>query len=116
MIGGYWCLRVLLLIAVVPLAGCLSRSRPIAIRTSSAQLQTATSKDLIERINAEATEIQTLNATVGITASVGGSKLGKITEFQEIRGYILARKPSSLRMTGLFPILQNHVFDMVSSV
>ena len=104
----------LLLIAVVPLGGCLSRSRPVALHTSTAQLQTATVNDLIERINAEAREIQTLKATVGITASVGGSKLGKITEFQEIRGYILARKPSSLRMIGLFPILQNHVFDMVS--
>jgi outer membrane lipoprotein-sorting protein len=107
--------RILLLIAVVPLGGCLSRSRPVAFRMSTAVVQTATSKDLIERINAEATEIQTLKATVGITASVGGSKLGKITEYQEIRGYILARKPSSLRMIGLFPILQNQVFDLVSS-
>src|SRR5580693_6092067 len=119
MIEGYRCLRtllrILLLIAVVPLGGCLSRSRPVALRLSPAVVQTATSKDLIERINAEASEIQTLKATVGITASVGGSKLGKITEYQEIRGYILARKPSSLRMIGLFPILQTHVFDMVSS-
>jgi outer membrane lipoprotein-sorting protein len=119
MIEGYRCLRILrrilLLLAVVPVSGCLSRSRPVALRTSTAKLQTATGKDLIERINAEATEIQTLKATVGITVSVGGSKLGKITEYQEIRGYILARKPSSLRMIGLFPILQSHVFDMVSS-
>jgi hypothetical protein len=107
--------RILLLIAAVPLGACLSRSRPVALRTSTAPLQTATGEDLIERINAEATEIQTLKATVGITASVGGSKLGKITEYQEIRGYILARRPSSLRMIGLFPILQSHVFDMVSS-
>jgi hypothetical protein len=117
--GCSWCSRILLLIvlliAVVPLGGCLYRSRPVAVHASTVQLQTATGSDLIERINAEATEIQTLNATVGITASVGGSKLGKITEYQEIRGYILARKPSSLRMIGLFPILQNHVFDMVSS-
>jgi hypothetical protein len=116
MTDGNRCLHtLLLLIAVVPLGGCLSRSRPLAVQASTAQLQTATANDLIGRINAEAAEIQTLKATVGITASVGGSKLGKITEFQEIRGYILARKPSSLRMTGLFPILQNHVFDMVSS-
>ena len=119
--GGSRCSRIVLLLiaslllAVVPLGGCFSRSRPVALRTSTAQLQTATGKDLIERINAEATEIQTLKATVGITVSVGGSKLGKITEYQEIRGYILARKPSSLRMIGLFPILESHVFDMVSS-
>jgi outer membrane lipoprotein-sorting protein len=113
--SGFRCSRILLLIAVVPLGGCLSRSRPVAVDTSLAQLQTATCNDLIERINAQATEIQTLKATVGITASVGGSKLGKITQYQEIRGYILARKPSSLRMIGLLPILQNHVFDMVSN-
>jgi hypothetical protein len=107
--------RIFLLIAVVPLGGCLSPSRPVAVDTSIVQLQTATGNDLVERINAEASEIQTLKATVGITASVGGSKLGKITEYQEIRGYILARKPSSLRIIGLLPILQNHVFDMVSS-
>jgi hypothetical protein len=119
MIEGYRCLRtllrILLLIAVVPLGGCLSRSRPVALRMSTAAVQTATSNDLIERVNAEATEIQTLKATVGITVSIGGSKLGKIREYQEIRGYILARKPSSLRMIGLFPILQSQVFDMVSS-
>ena len=118
MIEGYRCLRtllrILLLIAVVPLGGCLSRSRPVALRMSTAAVQTATSNDLIERVNAEATEIQTLKATVGITVSVGGSKLGKIREYQEIRGYILARKPSSLLMIGRDPILQNHVFDMVS--
>ena len=115
MMHGFRCLRILVLIAVVPLGGCLFRSRPVALRTSTAPLQTATRDELIERINSEASEIQTLKATVGITAAVGGSKRGKITEYQEIRGFILARKPSSLRMTGLFPILQNHVFDMVSN-
>jgi outer membrane lipoprotein-sorting protein len=112
---GYRWLRVLLLIAMVPPGGCVSRSRPVALRTSAAQLETASGSDLVERINAEAAKIQTLKATVGITASFGGSKRGKITEYQEIRGYILARKPSSLRIIGLFPVLQNHVFDMVSS-
>jgi hypothetical protein len=106
---------LILLIAVLPLGGCLSRTRPVAIRATPAKLQTATSIDLVERINAEASKIQTLQAAVGITASVGGSKRGKITEYQEIHGYILVRKPSSLRMVGLFPILQNHMFDMVSS-
>jgi outer membrane lipoprotein-sorting protein len=114
MMGGFRCLRILLLFAVVPLGGCLFRTRPVALRTSVAQLQTATGNDLIERINADAARINTLKATVGITASVGGSKRGKITQYQEIHGYILARKPSLLRMTGLFPILQNHLFDMVS--
>ena len=58
-------------------------------------------------------KIQTLN---GRHYSFGRrQQANKITEYQEISGYILARKPSSLRMIGLFPILQSHVFDMVSS-
>jgi outer membrane lipoprotein-sorting protein len=115
MMGGSRSLRIFFLIAVLPLAGCVSRSRPVTLRTSAAQLETASSSELVERINAEATEIQTLKATVALTATVGGSKRGQITEYQEIRGYILARKPSSLRIIGLFPILQNRVFDVVSS-
>jgi hypothetical protein len=106
---------LILLIAILPLGGCLSRTRPVALRTTATHLQTATPIELVLRINAEATKIQTLKAAVGITASVGGSKRGKITQYQEIHGYILVRKPSSLRMIGLFPILQNHIFDMVSS-
>ena len=82
---------------------------------STVQLQTATRDELIERINSSATNIRTLKATVGIATSVGGSKTGKVTEYHEIRGYILVNKPSRLRMTGLFPILQNRAFDMVSS-
>jgi hypothetical protein len=115
MTGDLRCLLFLLLIFVVPLGGCLFRSHRVAVRASTAKLETATVNDLIDRTNAEAAEIRTLKASVGIKASVGGNKRGEITEYQEIGGYILARKPSSLRMIGLFPILQNHVFDMVSS-
>jgi hypothetical protein len=46
---------------------------------------------------------------------VGGVKKGKVTDYQQIRGYILARKPSMLRMIGLMPIVRNRAFDMVSN-
>lgn len=82
---------------------------------STAPLQTATCEELIERINSEASEIRTLKAVVGIATSVGGSRRGKVIEYHEIRGYILVSKPSLLRMTGLFPVLENRMFDMVSS-
>jgi outer membrane lipoprotein-sorting protein len=45
---------------------------------------------------------------------VGGAKKGKVTEYKEIRGYVLARKPAMLRMIGLLPIIRNTAFDMVS--
>ena len=94
--------------------GCLFRTRVVEVRTSTAKLQTATKQELIDRINAEATQIKTLSATVEIATSVGGEKKGKVTDYQEITGYILVRKPDMLRMIGLFPIVRNKAFDMVS--
>src|SRR5271157_1585843 len=94
--------------------GCLFRTRVVEPRTSTAKLQTATKQELIDRINKEATALKTLNATVNIDTSVGGEKKGKVTDFQEIRGYILVRKPDMLRMIGLFPLVRNTAFDMVS--
>lgn len=112
---GKWRSRAFILLSLIPLCGCMFRSRPVALRVSNAPLLSATRDDLIQRINTEAEKIRTLKGTVGITASVGGSKRGKITEYQEIRGYILIRKPSLLRMMGFFPIVQSRVFDMVSN-
>ncbi len=94
--------------------GCLFRTRIVEPRTSTAKLQKATKQELIARINQEATGIRTLNATVNIDTSVGGEKKGRVTDYQEIRGYILVRKPDMLRMIGLFPIVRNTAFDMVS--
>ena len=94
--------------------GCLFRTRVVEPRTSTAKLRTATKQELIARVNQEATGIKTLNATVDIDTSVGGEKKGKVTEYQEIRGYILVRKPDTLRMIGLFPLVRNTAFDMVS--
>src|ERR671937_13505 len=102
------------LFALSFLTGCLFRTHRVEQRVSTAVLKVATKEELIARINAEAQQIQTLNATVDIAPAVGGSKKGKVTEYQEIRGYILVRKPAMLRMIGLFPIVRNRMFDMVS--
>jgi outer membrane lipoprotein-sorting protein len=106
---------VLLLAIVVPLSGCLFRSHKATVLMSTAQLENATLQDLANKINEQAAKIQTLNATVNIAASTGGSKKGKITDFQEIKGYILLRRPDTLRMIGLLPIVRNRAFDMVSN-
>src|SRR5437773_7158699 len=65
-------------------------------------------------MNAQSTKIQYMQATVDIDTAVGGARKGKVTEYQQIRGYVLARKPAMLRMIGLLPIIRNTAFDMVS--
>src|SRR5208283_5895093 len=105
---------VCLITLLIGETGCLFRTRVVEPRTSTAKLQTATKQELIALINQQAMGLKTLNATVNIDTSVGGEKKGKVTDFQEIRGYILVRKPDMLRMIGLFPIVRNTAFDMVS--
>ncbi len=108
--------RVLLIWALVlPLTGCLFRSHKIEQHVSNAPLKSATQQELVAWLNSEAARINTMNATVDIAADVGGEKKGKVTQYQEIRGYILVRRPEMLRMIGLMPIVRNRAFDMVSN-
>jgi hypothetical protein len=105
---------VLLLLAILPLTGCLFHSRRVQRQSSSVPLKSATPQQLIDYINSQAAKIQSMQATVDIDTSVGGEKRGKVTDYKEIRGYILAKKPAMLRMIGLMPIVRNRAFDMVS--
>jgi outer membrane lipoprotein-sorting protein len=114
-ISGSSRLRLLFaLAALLPLTGCLFRTHKVAREASPSVVQEATQQDLIEKIDREAQRIRTLNATVDIDTEVGGARKGKVTEYQQIRGYVLVRKPAMLRMIGLFPIVRNRAFDMVS--
>jgi outer membrane lipoprotein-sorting protein len=112
-------LRLLLLLllsaATFPLSGCLFRTRALDRKFSDRPLKTATQEQLIEYVNAQAAKVQSMQATVDIDASAGDVKNGRITDYKEIRGYVLARKPAMLRMKGLLPVVRNTAFDMVSN-
>jgi len=111
-------LRVLFLLllsaATFPLTGCLFRTRPLDRQFSDRPLKTATQQELIEYVNTQAVKIQSMQATVDIDASSVDLKNGRATDYKEIRGYVLARKPAMLRMKGLLPLVRNTAFDMVS--
>lgn len=105
---------IILLLVIFPLTGCLFRSRRVERQISTAPLKSATQAELIEYLNQQAAKIKSLQATVDIDTSVGGVNKGKVIDYQQIRGYILARNPAMLRMIGLLPIVRNKAFDMVS--
>jgi len=105
---------VVLFLAILPLSGCLWRSHKYKPTGSTAPLKTATQAELIDYINAQAAKVQSMNATVDIDTTVGGAKKGRVTDYQQIRGYVLARKPEMLRMIGLLPVVRTKAFDLVS--
>jgi hypothetical protein len=103
-----------LLLAVLSTSGCVLRTRPVEDQYSKVPLKESTQQGLIDSINQQAKAIQSLKATVDIDTSVGGMRKGHYTDYKEIRGYVLARKPDALHMVGLMPIVRTTAFDMVS--
>ncbi len=106
----------ILFLAVLSTTGCgvFLRTRPVEEQYSKVPLQASTQQGLIDLINRQAEVLHSLKATVDIDTSVGGIKKGHYTDYKEIRGYVLARKPDSLHMVGLMPIVRTTAFDMVS--
>lgn len=98
----------------MPATGCLLRTRPVEDRYSTAPLKEASQQELIDLVNRQSDTIHSLKATVDIDSSSGGMKKGHVTDYKEIRGYILARQPDSLHMIGLMPFVRTTAFDMVS--
>jgi hypothetical protein len=107
-------LTLILFLAVLSTSGCVFRTRPVEEQYSKVPLQQSTQQGLIDGINQQADAIHSLKATVDIDSSVGGIKKGHVTDYKEIRGYVLARKPDALHMIGLMPIVRTTAFDMVS--
>ena len=112
-ISPFWALTLLL--AMLPVTGCLFRTRPVEETYSKTVLRESSQSGLIESLNQQAEKIRSLQATVDIDTSAGGAKKGHVTDYKEIRGYVLARKPAMLHMIGLLPIVRTTAFDMVSN-
>jgi hypothetical protein len=110
-----------LALVVLPISGCLFRSHNVTKSIFVGTLKQATLAELIQKVNTDAAKIKTVQATVDIDSqatedisATTGTKKSKVTDFQEVRGYVLLRKPGNLRMTGLVPVVRNKMFDMVS--
>ena len=110
----FWCAPFFLAVSWTTGCGVFLRTRPVEDQYSKAPLKQATQQELIDSINAQAESIHSLKATVDIDSSAGGMKKGQVTDYKEIRGYVLAKKPDSLHMIGLMPFVRTTAFDMVS--
>jgi outer membrane lipoprotein-sorting protein len=102
-------------VLVLSISGCLVHTRTLERRqVNTSNLLVADLPQLVERINAEARKIHSFSATVEIATSLGGAKKGKVTDIEQIKGYILEKDPDMLHVIGLLPIVRSRAFDMVS--
>ena len=105
-----------LLLLLLPFTnGCFVRTRIIKQPKMPSVVMTATADDLVTEINDQCQKIQSLSATVEFKATVGGPAKGKEKTYTSFSGYILLRKPESLRVIGLVPLLHTRAFDLASN-
>lgn len=90
--------------------------RPIknGVAASKRPPMMATKEQLASRIDDLNKKINSFQATLDMTPSTGSVYKGEITEYRDIRGYILFRRPESVRVIGQYPVVRATAFDMVS--
>jgi outer membrane lipoprotein-sorting protein len=77
-------------------------------------LLTADRATLLDRVARTYDSVRDLNATVDMTPALGSAEKARITEYKDVRGFVLFRRPADIRIIGLFPVVRNKAFDMVS--
>jgi hypothetical protein len=74
----------------------------------------ATSEELLEKYNAMAKGVKSVNATVELKPTAGSQYSGVIEEYHEVKAFLLAERPAYIRMIGQAPVIGKTVFDMAS--
>jgi hypothetical protein len=108
---------ITLFCSVLLLASCLARRRVInRSKTLPSQVLRVSDKGtLLGVLRTKYESIESLNTTVDMVPALGSVNKGKITEYKDVRAYILFRKPAEIRIIGLYPVVRNKAFDMVSN-
>jgi outer membrane lipoprotein-sorting protein len=101
-------------LALPALNGCLWHTRKVPQAKMPDNVLSAAPAQLVDIINQRYDSINSLRATVTFTATSGGELKGSEKTITPFPGYILLRKPESLRVLGLLPVVRTQAFDMAS--
>jgi outer membrane lipoprotein-sorting protein len=74
----------------------------------------ATRQELLDKYNALASSVKSLNATVELKTTAGSTYSGLIQEYHEVKAFLLAARPANVRMVGQAPVIGKTIFDMTS--
>lgn len=103
-----------LTLALPALSGCLWHTRRVPQAKMPVNVLTATPQQLVEIIDRQYDAVNSMFAQVTFTASQGGSLKGSEKTITPFSGYIIVRKPESLRVIGYLPVVHSPAFDMAS--
>lgn len=96
-------------------AGCaVKRTIHVSLPQMAGPPKQATLAELVKKVDAWSQDIQTLVATVEFKPTTGSVYTGVIKEYQNVGGFILLKKPATIRIIGQAPVVKTEIFDMVS--
>jgi hypothetical protein len=98
-------------VANIGLAGCHKNGQMTDSHESAGAVFVTPSNAANLRL---AISISALNASVTMKLSAGSAYTGAIEQYHEVNGFILAQKPSSIRVVGQAPVVGTNIFDMES--
>jgi hypothetical protein len=101
----------------VGFSSCFARRRLIARKgaNTTQPLLTADRQTLLDSVIRQFEAVRDFNAEVDMVPALGTAEKSKITEYKDVRAYILFRQPSDIRLIGLYPVVRTKAFDMVSN-
>ncbi|MBZ5624941.1 MAG: DUF4292 domain-containing protein [Acidobacteriia bacterium] len=108
---------LLLCLTSLGLSSCLARRRGFT-RPGGKTTQTllVTDRDTLLRvITRQYNAVRDFNATVDMVPAQGSAEKSHITEYKDVRAFLLFRKPADIRIIGLLPVVRSKAFDMVSN-
>lgn len=108
---------LLLCVLIAGLSSCVVRRRTITHAGASKvpHLLIADIPTLVASVEHHYSAVRDFNATVDMVPALGSAEKNRITEYKDVRAYILYRKPADIRIVGLYPVVRNKLFDMVST-
>src|SRR3954454_3672083 len=98
-------------------SSCLARRRVIAREgaTNNQPLLVADRQTLLDKVVRQFEAVHDFNAEVDMVPALGTTEKSKITEYKDVRAYVLFHGPSDIRLIGLYPVVRAKAFDMVSN-
>src|SRR6202049_3298873 len=77
-------------------------------------IRDAARDELLDKYNEIARSVKSVNATVELKPTAGSKYSGVIEEYHEVKAFLLAQRPASIRMIGQAPVVGSTIFDMAS--
>jgi outer membrane lipoprotein-sorting protein len=93
--------------------GTVSKKHSVPV-TQIVVAKEATREELLEKYNAMARGVKSLNATIELKPTTGSKYSGVIEEYHEVKAFLLAQRPAYVRVIGQAPVIGKTIFDMTS--